>query len=91
MDLCPRRCAMPACIRSPTPARAVCVVRLPPLCVRACERVTRKDVACVCHTLQMAAPRIMTTGPASLQGKVIYMNGQPFMLQECSGSDVSAS
>lgn len=38
--------------------------------------------------MQMAAPRIMTTGPASLQGKVIYMNGQPFMLQECSGSDV---
>lgn len=28
-------------------------------------------------------------GPASLQGKIVYLGGQPFMLQECSGSDVS--
>ena len=31
----------------------------------------------------------MASGPASLQGKIIYLGGQPYMLQECSGSDVS--
>lgn len=38
--------------------------------------------------LQMVRPQVMTMGPASLQGKIIYLGGQPFMLQECSGSDV---
>jgi hypothetical protein len=33
--------------------------------------------------------KAMASGPASLQGKIIYLGGQPYMLQECSGSDVS--
>ena len=39
---------------------------------------------------QMAAPQVMTLteGPASLQGRVVFLGGKAFMLQECDPSSV---
>jgi hypothetical protein len=51
--------------------------------------VTRNSVGLLANFEDYFTVQAMASGPASLQGKIIYLGGQPYMLQECSGSDVS--